>query len=224
MNFFFLHFFLTLCFLFPFDTFYVSSSSLLRKSYEGSEGEKEFVSPSVAIESFVKATTLWHLATDPLIVERAGRVLGAMMSAHKDSPNACVAQCCGGIPGNVASMILLKTSIENMTVVLGPIVVAKAKECMNTLQSGRQILKGVVDYPAGTGDDSSDVISIEERTDFMNLNKRPSPVPVGSVIEVMPCYHPVMAVSVEDFQVTNIFMKSKYLSYSTFYYNTFVPY
>jgi len=40
-----------------------------------------------------------------------------MLSAQKASPNACVAQCCGGVPGNDASLSQLKTSIVNVTVV-----------------------------------------------------------------------------------------------------------
>jgi hypothetical protein len=168
------------------------SRSLVRKA------NAKIVSPAMAIESFVNNTPMWHNATDPLIVERAARVLGSMMSAYSDSPNICVSNFCGGVTANDTSLKGLKSSIEKVQNMLGSEILTEAKVYMKTLHSGRQMLKGVVEYPAGSLDKNSDVISVEERTEFMNLNKRPSPVPVGSVIQVMPCYHPVMAVVVVE--------------------------
>ena len=81
-----------------------------------------------------------------------------MLGAQQASPNACVAQCCGGLPGNEASLLQLKTSVANVTAVLGPAVLAKAKEYVKTLQSGQQMMKGIVDYPASSSNPDSDVI------------------------------------------------------------------
>jgi hypothetical protein len=41
---------------------------------------------------------------------------------------------------------------------MGPVVLAKAKEYVNTLQSGQQMMKGIVDYPAASSNPDSDVI------------------------------------------------------------------
>ena len=98
------------------------------------------------------------------------------------------------------SLLSLPSSIKSR---VSPEVVSAAKRYAKELESGRTIMRGVVAYPASARDSTSDVLSIAQRDEFMKLNLRPAPVPVGSVIDAMPMMHPAMLVTADQFIVVD---------------------